>query len=203
MAANTRGPANSTAVVTNDAAGVVGISVVGSASTGGVGCIDHYRVTVSGGTPSVGALSWPELHHDPQLSGTLSSTVTAATPTSVLGPNSTLSVGQQLVSANGTYKAAMQTDCNFVVYQLQGGTWTAVWQTHTYTHPNCRLAMQSDGNLVVYPSTGAALWQSGTSGQTLPTELYLQNDGNLVVYRGPSTSNSMNTWTPLWSWKTG
>ncbi|MFJ5029495.1 hypothetical protein ACIQB5_15525 [Streptomyces sp. NPDC088560] len=57
--------------------------------------------------------------------------------------------------------------------------------------------MQSDGNLVVYksgggPSSGGALWSTGTWGHT-GAYATLQNDGNFIVYKSggsPSTGGA-------------
>jgi len=102
-----------------------------------------------------------------------------------------LNVNEQLTSADGRYRAVLQSDGNFVVY---GGSalWAAStfgsgfhlilqndhnlvvyegsspkWNTETYGKGsgNVRLVMQSDGNLVLYDGTGAPLWNSGTCGR--------------------------------------
>jgi hypothetical protein len=108
-----------------------------------------------------------------------------------------LSEGQELVSPSGKFRAAMQTDGNFVIYE---GT-RAIWVTGTNGKALApyRLAMQTDGNLVVYGSSnqdvslgafgvcraGAvcnAVWASGPRNGTAPFTLIMQDDGNLVVY---------------------
>jgi outer membrane protein assembly factor BamB len=53
-------------------------------------------------------------------------------------------------------EAVMQTDGNFVVYDLDTGT--PIWHTHTDGHPGAYLNIQDDGNLVVYSAEGEALW---------------------------------------------
>ncbi len=105
----------------------------------------------------------------------------ADTGSSSLSSGATLSAGSSLVSPNGQYKLAMQSDCNLVLYK--GGTWT--WQTHTYGlgATGCRAAMQTDGNLVVYTPANKALWASATDGSK-GSVLKLQDDGNLVIYHG-------------------
>ena len=110
----------------------------------------------------------------------------AAAGGSTLMPGEALYAGQSLVAGNYTF--AMQADGNFVLYY--GGS-QALWQSHTYGHPNAWVTMQGDGNLVVYTPGPiySPLWQSGTYGHG-GSRLVLQTDGNAVVY---STTN----W-PLW-----
>jgi surface antigen len=98
---------------------------------------------------------------------------------------------QYLMSADGQYRAVMQSDGNFVVY-APGNRPT--WYTGTNGGSDRRLDMQSDGNLVVHNAAGQALWNAGTWGNP-GAHLVLQTDGNLVIY---SPSNQ-----PLWSIKTG
>lgn len=90
----------------------------------------------------------------------------------------TLPAGQQLVSPDGRFTAALQTDGNFVTY---GPGNRVLFATGTGGTAGARLAMQTDGNLVIYGNSGAR-WQTGTSGSG--GVLALQNDGNLVVYAG-------------------
>jgi methionine-rich copper-binding protein CopC len=54
------------------------------------------------------------------------------------------------------------------------------------------LVLQTDGNLVKYNSSGAAIWSSGTAGQTV-TQLLMQADGNLVLYNGSQAVWASNT----------
>lgn len=51
--------------------------------------------------------------------------------------------------------ALLQTDGNFVVYDLAG---TGRWASNTVGHANARLLLQNDGNLVLYASNGQAVW---------------------------------------------
>lgn len=95
-----------------------------------------------------------------------------------LAAGQTLSAGRQLISADGRFTAALQTDGNFVTY---GPGNRVLFATGTGGTAGARLAMQTDGNLVLYGNSGAR-WQTGTSGSG--GVLALQNDGNLVVYAG-------------------
>jgi len=106
---------------------------------------------------------------------------------SSLIPDETLWAGQQVYSQNGSYRLAMQTDGNLVLYTPS----KASWATMTDGTGADRVIMQSDGNLVVYrPTTGAA-WASMmlVPGQTLE----VQPDGNLVAYAG-STAEWASSW---------
>ncbi|MEX1140719.1 MAG: peptidoglycan DD-metalloendopeptidase family protein, partial [Thermoleophilaceae bacterium] len=118
-----------------------------------------------------------------------------ASNTAVVKPSvpSTLTAGQQLRagelirSASGRFRAVMQGDGNFVVYDGS----TALWSSRTNGHPGSRVVMQGDGNLVVYSKGGRALWSSRTNGHP-GSRVVMQSDGNLVVYRGKK---------PLWASK--
>jgi hypothetical protein len=58
-------------LVTDDADGNVGITVAGYTynSSGGQGVVEHFEIPDSNGPQAVGVGSWPEFHHDPQLTG--------------------------------------------------------------------------------------------------------------------------------------
>lgn len=88
-----------------------------------------------------------------------------------------LTAGQQLTATGGAYRALVQGDGNVVVYGPVG----AVWSSRT-SRAGSSLVQQSDGNAVVYDTTGAAAWDSRTSGAP-GARLLMQSDGNLVVYR--------------------
>ena len=62
-----------------------------------------------------------------------------------------LSTNQQLVSANRSWRAIMQTDGNFVVYGPSGPTWAS--GTNGRGSAPYMALMQPDGNLVVYANT--------------------------------------------------
>ena len=56
-------------LVTDDANGDVGITVAGYTYSADQGVIEHFEIPDSNGAQAVGAGSWPEFHHDPQLTG--------------------------------------------------------------------------------------------------------------------------------------
>jgi hypothetical protein len=97
----------------------------------------------------------------------------------------------RLDSANGRYRALMNTDGNFVVYSTHSG---ALWSTHTAGHPGSYLVVQqNDGNVVLYNSRNHALWSTGTAGKS-NVSLLMQDDGNLVLYAGP-VDHSVAVWS--------
>lgn len=100
-----------------------------------------------------------------------------------------LSPGQELKSCNGQYKAAFQTDGNFVVYRSNG---QALWNSRTNNRPSNLLIMQGDGNLVIY-NQKTPVWNSGSAGKG-PAFLVMQDDGNLVIYQGIGTTSTLPVW---------
>jgi hypothetical protein len=91
---------------------------------------------------------------------------------------------QGLVSYNGDYEAVLQTQGNFVLYNLVEGR--ALWSTPV-DNAQSVLSMQTDGNLVlnstywIGATTPPVYWYTGTNSSS-PVRLVMQNDGNLVLY---------------------
>lgn len=108
---------------------------------------------------------------------------------STLAAGQSLSGGQMLTSPNGSYRAVMQGDGNFVVYQGS----RALWSSKTNGSGADRVAMQGDGNVVVYAGSSAK-WASGTV-RSGGSALVMQDDGNLVLYATGSRA--------IWSSKGG
>jgi Cohesin domain len=108
-----------------------------------------------------------------------------------LFPGDTLYPGDFLKSRDDRFRAVMQTDGNFVVYNSYN---RAIWNANTVHNPGARIIMQTDGNLVVYNTQNAALWNSRTYGNA-GAHVILQTDSNLVVYNASNRA--------VWSWKTG
>lgn len=82
-----------------------------------------------------------------------------------------LNEGDAIVSANGWYRAIMQSDGNFVVYNKAG---TEVWRAPVRSQGDgyYRLRMQNDGNVVIYNGDFAvnnATWATGTDSRAVPT----------------------------------
>jgi Trypsin/Fibronectin type III domain len=97
-------------------------------------------------------------------------------PRDTLHPLQQLNPGEQLVSSNGRYVLAMQTDGNLVEYEPSGGP---VWSTGTGT-PGTVLVNQADGNLVLVAPGNRPIWATDT--RTPGSILTIQDDRNLVVY---------------------
>lgn len=111
-----------------------------------------------------------------------------------LSSGSTLLREQQLESANGHYRAIMQDDGNFVVYQ--NATGRSLWASGVGggAGSDYRLTMQSDGNLVVYDRSGGAKWSAGSFGSDTNYFLKLDNNGGLTVYAGTPGSPGEKRW---------
>jgi hypothetical protein len=104
--------------------------------------------------------------------------VIAMTGCTTLAIGHSLGTNGTLRSANGAYRAILQSDGYVVVYGPGGANWsTGTWGTGATV-----LVLQGDGNLVLYSSHGA-VWSTRTYGSGA-SELVMQNDGNLVLY-GP------------------
>jgi hypothetical protein len=104
-----------------------------------------------------------------------------------LNTGESLNVNDFLQSNNGQYKAIMQSDGNFVVYNAT----RAIWASNTVRGNGAYFAvMQSDGNFVLYQGTpqhqGAPYWASNTVHGPGAYLLTLQDDGTLVMYQGAS-----------------
>ena len=105
--------------------------------------------------------------------------------------NQFLEIDDYLSSANGAFRAYMQNDGNFVVYEmLSSGQSDPRWATNIApgVGPQYRVLMQPDGNLVVYqgpPDAPSPIWATNIAPGVSPQyTLNMQDDGNLVVYRG-------------------
>ncbi len=163
-----------TPVATRDPNGQVGITMAGyRARVGGgsEGCVFHY--TVAGG--ALGRGGWPSFHHDSQLTGT----VTAAfNRHDALVTGGALPSGASLVSANGQYRATMQTGGTFAVYYRSSSR--VRWQKVAVS-PGARLVV--DGTMAAARSvTGATLWHTPSYRETRPLTLVLSPSGQLALY---------------------
>lgn len=113
-----------------------------------------------------------------------------------LGGDTFLYNGQSMFSWDGHYRAYMQPDGNFVVYNHWTGGF--LWASNTNGWGNSVMAkIQSDGNFVLYVPSAyglAPICSTRTSGQG-PSHITMQTDGNLVIYR--------NTGGATWSTQGG
>ena len=101
-------------------------------------------------------------------------------------------------SPNLRYKAIMQDDGNFVVYDIYDNN-NAIWNSRTYKkdterrQPYC-LKIKASGNLVILDSTNALIWESipVVLDQGIPPySLEMQDGGNLVL----TDSRGFATWS--------
>jgi hypothetical protein len=108
---------------------------------------------------------------------------------SSLALGQTMAAGTAIVSPSDIYEALMQTDGNFVVYQLDTGI--AKWASGTNGSGASLVNFQTDGNLVIKTPSGAGVWTSAT-GSYGGVKLTMQDDGNLVMYpsSGPAVWSS-------------
>jgi hypothetical protein len=89
-----------------------------------------------------------------------------------------------MMSWDGSFRATMQADGNFVVYRTSDNQ--VMWASnHFHSGCNAYVVMQGDGNVVVYYPNGIGgvnvLCAFGTNGHS-GSVLRMQNDGNMVVY---------------------
>lgn len=94
--------------------------------------------------------------------GNLVAATNFASGTATLTAGQTLQPNQFLTSSNRWYKAVMQEDGNFVVYNK---ALKAVWSTLTYGKGLSTFKYQADGNLVVYDAFNRPTWNSNTQNQ--------------------------------------
>ncbi|PWJ55083.1 D-mannose binding lectin [Quadrisphaera granulorum] len=95
--------------------------------------------------------------------------------------------GQQVTSANGTYRLLLQDDGNAVIYgakDLYSPQGRPLYFSGSYGAD--RLVLQGDGNLVAYAGS-RAVWNSGTWRASRAT-FVLQDDGSAVVARRDGTA---------------
>lgn len=99
--------------------------------------------------------------------------------------------GESIMSANKQYRATIQPDGNFVVYNADG---SAKWHTRTHGTANGPFAVKfrSDGQLVIVDSGDNTIWSSGKPGTAVA--LVMQDDGNLVVYQDLGTPDQKPIW---------
>lgn len=97
----------------------------------------------------------------------------------------TIRKGQQLQTANRTYRLAFQDDGNLVLYSPN----RALWSSNTHSTDAMYVTLQDDGNLVIYDSNRRPIWNTVTFGHP-SSNLTIQQDGNLVLYN----SSEQATW---------
>ena len=159
-----------------------------------VGAVNPRRVTVRRGKTAMVTVTFsPPAQPPGQTPAAEPPAPPAPSPTpltfgNILTSGRTLPAGYALTSPSGRFRAAMQGNGNFVVYDGD----SAKWSTVTAGTGANRLVMQGDGNLVLYAGN-TPKWTSNTAG-TGSTRLVLQDDGNLVLYENDRAT---------WSWRDG
>lgn len=110
---------------------------------------------------------------------------------SVIDGGKVISAGNYLLSPNGSCKAVMQGDGNFVIYKSGKAIWCSA--TNTSAFSSYFATMQADGNFVIYGQNGTsktAVWSSGTNYGAVSGHKYqlrLNDTGRLDVI---NTKNS-------------
>jgi hypothetical protein len=80
---------------------------------------------------------------------------------STLESNQSLSAGDSLISDNGCFRATMQDDGNFVIYQATESGEDPIWASGVWPGTRngpYRAVMQDDGNFVIYQKNRRPLW---------------------------------------------
>ncbi len=125
------------------------------------------------------------------LHPTCSQTLTSSSSDVVLGTGTFLSGwgvwanGPWLCSPSGRWVAGVQTDGNFVAYDMSSTPGKALWNSWTFgTHVGGQAAsvrLRPAGDLVALSATGAVLRSSGTAGAPTPVTVALSDTGVLTV----------------------
>lgn len=121
---------------------------------------------------------------------TTTTTTTTVAPKDVLIPGEKLRSGQMLLSSDKNFRAIMQDDGNFVVYNTQNNL---VWQSKTFGGSAKYLDFTSMGVLnVVNADTGAIVKQLFTNPKSVAIRgLYLLTNGNLVILEATGSLNAI------------
>lgn len=118
--------------------------------------------------------------------GLMAATAQATTFGNTLRAEQTMGSGDNLITNNGLFSLAMQSDGNLVIYRLANGSAQPLWSTGaagTYSY----VRMQQDGNLALYHKDNTWSWTSGTGGRPINAgyRLVLEENGSLDIY-GPA-----------------
>jgi len=117
---------------------------------------------------------------------------------SMLRNGETMADDTCIKSSDQVYKACLQTDGNFCVYQNTLGVWCSY--SHGKGSRPRRIIMQTDNNLVEYDAANVGLWMTKTNGKSNElANLVMQNDGNLIIYAGRNALWSTKPYPPTTS----
>ena len=91
--------------------------------------------------------------------------------------------GDNLLTNNGLFSLAMQSDGNLVIYRLANGGADPKWSTGR-AGSGAYVRMQQDGNLALYKSDNTWSWTSKTGGRAIDQryKLVLEEDGSLDIF---------------------
>ena len=97
----------------------------------------------------------------------------------ILLPGEILTINEQLESANGAYRAIIQPDGNFVLYNKAN---QVLWQTATSGIPGSALALSDTGFLTLEtaPNSNVIIWSPNIGGAK-GNYLMLSNNGQLMI----------------------
>lgn len=171
-----------TPVVTKDSAYKLGITMAGYTGLGG--CIKHFTVPMQNYSAD-----WPEFHHDPQLTGALAQTLGGH---DALRTGQRLAVGASLVSANGLYRATMQSNGVFAVHNKSS---TAI-RWHVSASGRGAYMLVGRTQIALIGSDGRTKWHSPPRSEARPLTLVLGASGKLVllVHAGNQWANDAVLW---------
>jgi hypothetical protein len=107
----------------------------------------------------------------------------------------TLNTDGVLVSPNSMFRAIMQQDGNFVIYNNNNNT--PIWNTESNANaiPSdlpFRLTLETEGKLVIYDTHDGEMWSANTN-VNVSCYLVMQDDGNLVLYETDTNFFSWGT----------
>jgi len=99
--------------------------------------------------------------------------------------NSSLGVGQQLLSPAHHFRLILQTDGNLVLYDQNNN---AKWSSGTTGQSAAYLTVQGNSNVALINTSGNIIWSAGSQGMG-GNHISLQDDGNLVEYSGSNVAS--------------
>jgi len=99
----------------------------------------------------------------------------------ILGGQS-LPLNGSLVSVNGLYALALQSDGNLVITRRSPQP-APIWSSDTPNQGVSRMTLGNDGILRLYGQDNRVVWQSSGGGGLASYYFQIQDDGNAVIYR--------------------
>lgn len=100
-----------------------------------------------------------------------------------LANGKTMRKNHALRSTNGRYRAVMQDDGKFLIFDTGVTPRKQIWSMNVTNRADSKVMMQTDNNFVLYGPLGTALWASATNGKgSGAASLVMEDTGALVVY---------------------